>query len=134
MGFKRMAYRLDWPEGSPLHGLEISMRSASLGVITQLTRFQSLDPSSGQLGADEIHTLNEVCSTIAGLITLWNFEDDNDEPIPVTPESVRDMDFGILIAVIGAYLNKVVSIGAPLGVPSASGSPSPVPPIPMETL
>ncbi len=133
MGFRAPTYLLVWPEGSPLAGLEIRMRSISLGVVRELTRFQALDVS-GEVTEDDMAVIVGVASTLAGLVSSWNIEDDDGNPVPVTAETVAGLDLGILFAAIGQLLDKVVSIGAPLGTPSTGGASPVAPSIPMETL
>lgn len=149
-GYKRKTYRLKWPEGSDLHGLEINMRGMSIEGLGDVSNLR-LEGAGNNL--DNVLPLLEVFS--AALIS-WNLVDDDDDPVtwnvllPIFDEDgvdmrmetpaeaklrvIRQQDARMLIAAVLAWVEVVSDIPVPLRKPSPDGEPFPEASIPMETL
>lgn len=127
MAFKKKVYKLTWDEGHPYHGLEIRVKGLSFG---DLTLMKGLAGKS-QFSEEDLEPILEL---FADKIVSWNYEDDNDVPVPVSLEAVRELDAGAVVAALLQWQEAVAAIGAPLKKDSPSGETSLEASIPMEDL
>lgn len=134
MGFKREAriIKLVWPADHELHGLEVRVKSAPLGVLMRAMELKNL----GEQGSDQMDTseVMEMFSTFAEYLVSWNLEDENDQPVPATLDGVRTQDLTFFFDMFSAWLGAVKEPTQDLGKDSSSGEPFPEALLPMATL
>lgn len=107
-------------------GLVVRTRSASAGMVFDVSRLTDLEPTPD--------TVEEMFEKFAGVLVSWNLENDEGEPIPATVESLMDEDFDFVMQLIHAWIRAVTGVSAPLEKPSTSGNPSLVESLPMDVL
>jgi len=117
MGFQAPKYRLKWPEGHELHGLELSSRGLTIAELRTISAFQNLP---AEQRADAFTPLAEL---FAEKLISWTYEDDDGQSVKPTLENVLNMDIRVQIPMITAWMTEVSSIPAPLAEGSASGQP-----------
>lgn len=122
MSYKKKTYLLKWDEGHPLHGLEISIKGLSIGDLDSLTKVMAL--AGGDFKPEDLVKLDPVIDLITSKIVWWNYEDDNDEVLPITRESVKSLDISDLVPAIEAWMQAVMGVQAPLERASNSGETS----------
>lgn len=119
MGFKvnqtTLKLVFDDPE---LEGLVVRMRAGTVGDRMRL---------------NELGTNEEIVEFYAGLLVGWNAED-NDGPLPMTPDGVKRIDHQTFLAIQRAWTNVRQTIPAPLEPPSSAGATSLEESMPMDDL
>lgn len=133
MGYKRnrTIYKLVWPEGDPQHGLVVKVRSISIAKLIQLTELK--DKVDGD-GTPDVAAVQELFRMFAGALASWNLTDDEDVLVPCTYESVIEEDTDFVLKMIFKWMEAMVQVPLPLGLPSPGGRLFPEGSIPMETL
>jgi hypothetical protein len=131
--YERKLYKLKWPEGHDLHGLEVTTKGLSMKQAFKMgrlaARLGSGDDIEGQLGA-----LDELLAGFARKLVSWNLKEDG-VPVPATLEGVEDQDMGMMIGLITAWIDAVSSVDTPLPSGSKSGpSQAPEASLPTESL
>lgn len=132
-GYKRKTYKLKWPEGHQLHGLEVVTKGLSVEATFELASL------AAGLGADvdtgeKVATANKLFAGFAARLVSWNLEDD-DTPVPATLAGVQDQDMGFMISLITTWMDAVSSVDIPLAGGSESGPPqAPEASLPTESL
>lgn len=132
-GYKRKTYKLKWPEGHDLHGLEVTTKGLSVEATFELA---SLAAGLGSDAATEekVKTANLLFAGFAARLVSWNLEDD-DTPVPATLEGVQDQDMGFMISLITTWMDAVSSVDSPLPGGSANGqATAPEASLPTESL
>lgn len=122
MGFKanRTVYKLVFDDPD-LDGLVVSIRS---GTLAERQEF------------DEITTNADLFEFFPRLLVEWNVEGDDDQPLPLTAEGIRQLEPLTFQAIQSGWINAIREVPAPLEAPSNDGetSESEVASIPTETL
>lgn len=114
MGFRlNRTYRLVF-EGA-LEGLEVSIRSTSVGTTRQLRDA----------------TPDLLAEMLADHVIDWNYEDEDGKPLPIAPASFLALEEPVLAAIIREWYRAAAGITAPLEQPSTSGASFPEVDIPM---
>lgn len=133
-GFRRKTYRLTWDdEGSPWHGLEVSLGGMSvddLAALATLSDMQDVDPS--EITPEHVARLDALWDVLARGIKGWNLEDDEGNPIGTTREDIRGEELAMLLAIVDVWQTAAAGMAAPLGPNSSGGPPLAVASIPME--
>jgi hypothetical protein len=130
MGFQRKQYRLKWPEGEELHGLEVVTAGLSIGDLEAVAAMRQ--EAEGATSFDRIMPMLEI---FAKSLISWNYEGSDGTPIGTQAEDIkRDADARDIIPVILAWVGEVGDIPAPLTKASDSGQQSPELNLPMEAL
>lgn len=128
MGFRLdRTYALRWDAGD-LAGLEIDIRSTSVGTLREMRSLREGTPVNGK---DANLVLAEI---LVDHIRRWNFEDENGEPLPVTVDSLMAQESAVLRAIAREWYLAAAGVSAPLDDGSTSTEPSPEESIPMEAL
>jgi hypothetical protein len=111
---------IQFAAGHEHHGAEARVRRMSFGEWEDVV-------ASGE--ADEMKEFRER-------LVSWNLTDEDDQPIPATPEGLRLVDTSLASALKQAWVQSITGVHAadPLPQSSPSGEPSPVESIPMEAL
>lgn len=138
MGYKvkRPVYKVVFEEGHEYHGVEVKLRGVGMGRLLKLGKMVS------KVDTDDIDAMislleEDFFREVAASLISWNLEDENDEPIPATYESLVDDDLlppGLILTVVKRWVDTMGNVDDSLGKDSTSGKTSPEVPIPMETL
>lgn len=76
-------------------------------------------------GAEALKVFHNLADEIAAGLAGWNYVDDDDQPIPITPETVRaELELMMTLDIVNGWLGGL-DIDAPLPSPSANGKPPP---------
>lgn len=129
MGYETPIYPVSFDEGHPYHGLEARFRGISVKETKILMRGSSI--KDGDSETDE--ATDQLIKVFSDGIVDWNLEL-RGQPVPTDRESVADQDYGIVIALVKAWVTGVTGVPGPLGRPSNGGSPSAVELPPTEVL
>jgi hypothetical protein len=133
MGFEvDSLYRLQWPADSRLHGMEVSIRSLSLGTMFRLDGITAAIAASND--RNEIEDLYRERAAIVALhIDSWNLERQG-EPLKVNAENVLTLEARQVGGIIDGWIQAVTAVEPPLPDGSHNGEPFPEGLIPMESL
>lgn len=128
MGFKRKSLVLEFGEDTEFAGLSMRMKRLSIDdlfTIADLRSGLTLD----EAGRKKLHDLADKVS--AGILS-WDYEDENDQPIPATKDVLRSEDASMLMAIAKAWMNAATAVSGPLPQPSTDGGQSLEQSMPME--
>jgi hypothetical protein len=111
-GYKRnrKIYKLVFDESTDYPGLEVQVRTLSLG--------QLLDARSR---ADDEDGTKRMVDLFAERLISWNLEDEADQPVPATLDGIRDQDDDLILALIARWQEAMRGVPAPLDGASPSG-------------
>jgi hypothetical protein len=125
MGFKpqRQVYKLVFPDGHDLHGLEIRTRGAAVGDLLTLTKAYGVAQAATAAGAamsatDAREAVEALVALFGRALISWNLDDEDDQPVPADPKGLESLDFAELLAIVMAWAKRVSEVSAPLGLPS----------------
>ncbi|SCK20062.1 hypothetical protein YUYDRAFT_02077 [Streptomyces sp. ScaeMP-e48] len=126
MGYRHKQKRIEirFEEPSPFAGFEATLRGKTLGEFLNLQGIGEVDKSS----------LFEQLREMSQSLLTWNLEDENGDPVPVSPEAVFEQDQDLMIALATAWMQGLAGVSAPLEPSSTDGQPSLEANIPMEPL
>ena len=114
-------------DGTKYDGLEVTVDSASIGLLTAIAEkydsLMTLAAAKVDLQA-AMPALNTLLGMFAGVLESWNVEK-RGEPVPVTVEGLQSLDAAFVLEIIGAWLTGTVAVDEDLGKGSTSGEPSP---------
>jgi hypothetical protein len=134
-GFRRRTFVLEFEDPS-FNGLIVRARSASLGDFTRMQELMLMN-----LGTDEhLDERHELFDRLAGtdeypgLIKSWNVLDDNDQPVPIDPESLAKEEWPLIRNICRAWRAALIEVPRPLSQPSSDGDRLAGLSIPMQTL
>lgn len=102
MGFAGRIIRLRWPDGHPLHGMEVDLRPPSNRAATMLQEGPDKDAGETreQFGIRKLETL-------AQHVIRWNLEA-ADQPLPHTGEALHGFqDVGAVVEILEAWEDSV---------------------------
>jgi len=128
---KRRVYRLRF-EDEELDGLVVKVRSTSVGRLLEFMGFLTMD--TDDLTPADVERITGLFEAFAEVLTEWNVETEQGEPVPATLDGVRTQDADFVMAIMRVWFQAVTTAPAPLAPPSSAGAPSVVPPLPMEPL
>lgn len=118
MGYKATKkFLLKFPEGE-YEGLEIRVRSVPFGEYFAL---EELAKRAGK--SADMESVDELLAKLAGCITEWNLEDDDDQPIAPSVAALKDLEANLVLAIISAWLDGMSGVAVPLDKKSSGGSP-----------
>lgn len=117
MGYRRKSYRLTWPEGHELHGLEVSMRGAAIADINAVV---SAGGSEGGDGAAVLEAVKALAPMLASKIISWNYEDEDGAPVATDAATLADQDMRVIMQIIQAWKSIVTDV--PPASPGTSNS------------
>lgn len=128
MGYKRKNTYLLVFEGDEFEGLEIEVRAMSVNTALNLSEsLQDVDKG-------DTTSILKGMQIFADHLVRWNLEDDRDNPVPPTFESVTDLDVVFVNEILTHWMEAVSGVPSDLGKESTSGETSLEESIPMETL
>lgn len=123
---KRKTYKLDF-SGTEWDGLEVRVKGLTTGEYLQLVQL-SASPKEGD---SETEGLLQM---FASHLLAWNLEDDDGDPIGTSFDEIKENDFTMNMAIIGAWTDALASVPEKLEKKSSHGSEILVASIPTETL
>lgn len=128
MGYKKVptVYTLDKIKGS--EGLEIRIKGLRVGKLRRLVRILESDERS------LTEVLDEALDLISANAVSWNVTDEDDQPIELSREGLEELELSELMEILGAWTDKLTSVGDDLGKDSTSGESFPGRPLTMEAL
>ena len=106
---KRPGYRREKPlykltfADDEFDGLEVVAKSLPLGEFFELQRLQekaNTDPDVAE----------QVIGRLADVLTGWNLEDDDGQPVPCTFEGIKQQDLPFVLAIFQAWMEAVASV------------------------
>lgn len=124
MGFKRSTqiYKLVFEDGS-LEGLEIRVRSATLGQFLELTKLADLTTKSKtDLTQEDIEKMSNLFSVLAGCIESWNYEEEDGTPVVPSQAALANLSLKEVMEVVGAWMKATTEVSVPLGQRSNPGN------------
>jgi hypothetical protein len=69
---------------------------------TRQMRADSAEKESAERGAGDVHTLTT-------LVKSWDLTDENDQPLPITSDTINRMGEGFKIAIVTAIMQESVN-------------------------
>ena len=129
MGYQARTYKLVWPEGHVMHGLEIRMRGMSLAELDRLSAFEARgkEVTTG----DRVAEMRAMAELFSSRLISWNLEDESGESAGTSPDDVAKADLGVVMSAIGAWQKEVTRVPDPLPQSSSDGQRYLGEPIPM---
>lgn len=122
MGYKRGALVLEWPEDSEFSGLEVRMKRLSVEQLLKVEKLSDLKESNSD---DTAEVFADLLDTVGKGLLSWNYEDDDDQPIPATRESLTDVDAGMILALVQAWTRAAAAVPLDSKPSSPTGVPEP---------
>jgi hypothetical protein len=122
-GFKLQSklYQITFEDGD-LDGLECTLKGVSL------ERFLELVTAADELTTPEGRTPENIeaqFSTLGELLTAWNLQDDDDEPVPPSYEALKKFDLSYVQQIMRAYMQAFSTVPKASDDDSPSGETSP---------
>ncbi|MCP2248734.1 hypothetical protein [Lentzea aerocolonigenes] len=139
---RRKIYKLVWPEGAELEGLEVRAKAIPFRaylVIAALLDGDAPDTHEDDDGAvydfkdNPDSQFEYVIKKFAEALVDWNLVED-DEPVPADEKGIWSQDRELVLITIRAWIDALASVSRPLAQPSPAGEPLAGVSIPMETL
>lgn len=114
MGYKRnpKVYRLVFGEDTDYPGLEVQVRTLSMGQLISVWTSEGSSVATYELFVDRL--------------VSWNLEDEAGVPVPTTREAIEAEDDDMVNAIIARWIAEVRGVPAPLESGSGSGALSAV--------
>lgn len=115
MGYRRPPLRLVF-EAPEFEGLEVRARRYTIG---ELERIWTMPDDLPRVERDAV-----ALEVFLAVVSSWNLEGEDGEPVPLTPQGVRSTDRGLVDTIISEVMNASTVVAPPLRRPSDGGSPS----------
>lgn len=122
---KKKRINLTFEPGHEYEGLEVTLRSLTLGEWLEISGIGEVDSAAVDA---QLHRFAES-------LISWNLEDeDTGAPIPTTPEAVYAQDRDLILALATAWMDAIAGVADPLDPSSTDGQPSLEASLPMAPL
>ncbi|KJK44437.1 hypothetical protein UK23_29495 [Lentzea aerocolonigenes] len=140
---RRKTYKLVWPEGEELAGLEARATATSLRKYMAITgiidgeppeSFEDEDGTVYDFAANPDSQFEFIIKVFSTCLLDWNLTDEDEVPVPATEAGLWDQDREFVLILIRAWVDALGSISRPLAKPSVGGSSLAEELIPMESL
>lgn len=122
MGYKPQlrTFVFEFGAESPWAGAQVVVTSMTFGDLRRWFRGESTSD-----GTDDGEPWDEQQKLVHHIVR-WNLEDDDGQPLPVTVESLRRLEPGMILALKQVWIDSIRGVpdGDPLGRSSTSGEPS----------
>lgn len=120
MGFRpeEVQYNLKWEEGHELHGLEIRIGSVTVRKYNEMMK-QGL-----KTGEEGIEANEWIIALLVEKIIRWNLENSSGETMPVSMESMEELDRRHLNMISRAWQFAIAGVSDQLGKASSNGASS----------
>jgi hypothetical protein len=144
---KNRHYKLSWPAGHELAGLEVTLRAMRLGELESMGRLMASVESIK--GSDEddlkqagtaLEVLGQLRERLGKVLVWWNrldeetmyYNEDTEEyeetedskPLPATPEGLAQLEDWEFKAILSGYMTATSGVAEDLGKDSSSGEQS----------
>lgn len=140
---RQKVYKLVWPEGAELEGLEV--RASATSIRNYLVLSSILDGTPPDSYEDEEDGLFEfksgkdedfrfIVRKFSRALKSWNLTTDAGDSVKAIEAEVWNQDREMVLIVIRAWIDALASVSRPLPEPSPAGQPLAGVSIPMETL
>lgn len=126
-------YELDL-EGEQYQGVKVLAKGLTVGEALEFGEFMDGLRIAPVMTAEEVEKRDRSYELFASRLVEWNLESKPGEPLPMTLDGMRQLDWSWGKDFIRSWVKAVSDVPAPLSQPSGDGSPSPVASIPMEPL
>lgn len=132
MGYEKQkkVYNLLFAD-SEFEGLEVQVKSTSMGNILKLAELDSINPL--RMSSDDIAKIRQLFDILSGSMVSWNLEEDG-APVGFDVEGLLAQEPEFVMTVIKAWTRAMTQATPDLKSASLDGDPSVVHSIPMETL
>jgi|HubBroStandDraft_5_1064220.scaffolds.fasta_scaffold00014_50 hypothetical protein len=117
---EEIRYQIGFEEGHPLHGLEVTMGSMTLGEHTAMLR-RSL---TRELNEETLAANEDSIELFVSRLLAWNMTDRVGQPVPRTREGVDSQDRRYITQIMAAWQSKMIGVSEDLGKESSSGETS----------
>lgn len=127
MGYRhtRRKITVRFEEPNEFAGFEAVLRGKSLAGFLALTGIGEVDQSS----------ISDQLQDMAHSLISWNLEDEDGNPVPVTPEAVFEQDQELMLALGKGWIDGLgAGVSVPLEQSSTDGPPSLEASLPMAPL
>lgn len=112
--------------GTEFDGLEVTVDSVSLAVLTEIMEAFSAAGDTGAAGegtAQAMVALATLCTRFAACLEAWNLTR-RGEPIPASYDGLMSLDHQFAIRLIGMWINRTTQASPELGKDLPSGGSS----------
>lgn len=116
---------------SDFEGLEVQVKSTSMGNILRLAELDRINPL--KMTSDDIVKIRELFDILATCMVSWNLEEDG-APVGFDVEGLLAQEPEFVMTVIKAWTRAMTVASPDLKSASPDGDPSVVQSIPMEPL
>jgi len=119
MGFRpqKTIYNLHF-EDAALADLELKVTSCTVN------QFNEIMGGATAVGQEAIDGANKLLALFAEHIVSWNLENDDGSPMPITAETLGDLEQPLVIRLIAAWQAAMVTVPNPSRPGSSSGAGS----------
>lgn len=120
MGHKRKVLHLTFEDAPEL---EIYVRSVNVRRALSLMRLAD-QLSGGQVAdvAEAEKVTSEMFGAFADRVVSWTLVDDDDEPMPVSLDSLLDWDFDDAMTWVMTWIQQATSVSLPTAAPTGTGN------------
>lgn len=113
---------LSFDEDTGLEGFECIMRSVSLEKLLNISRLTTaIESATGRTPEN----VDQLFSTLGGLLEEWNLDDADDQPVPCTYASLKQQDLEFAQAILAGYMQALASVPKVHSSVSADGGQLP---------
>ena len=124
MGYRAKRKKIHLKFEGDYEGLEVTAHGLTLGQYLEITG----------LGEVDVSAVTDQMKRFAESLISWNLEDEDCQPIPAIPEAVYAQDQDFMFHILGAWMDGMAGVSAPLEQTSPAGEQSLVESIPMDAL
>lgn len=119
-GYKRKKENITFNFGPnhDLYGLEVTARPATLTAFLEILHLSQDSDKHAFL------RVSKLADLLGAELLRWNLIDEDDKPVPCTPEMLRDQDPAFVLGLGTAWIEAVQGVPAPLGRGSSGGDQS----------
>ncbi len=110
-----------------LEGLHVRVKSIKFGRLRALMSLMDQDDQ-------DVAMMDRIASELAENIVSWDLLNEDGSEVPVSKESVDDLEFDEVLAIVNEWLDKMTGVSKDLGKGSSSGATFPGQPVTMEAL
>ena len=137
--YKPRLYDITFPEGHEWEDVEAKVKGASVDTLVNLMAVADLAAEVADAAATTItpghrEAVATMIREFSQLITWWNVDDEEGNPVEPDEAGVRSQDFSMVMALFGTWMSRY-QVTPPLPGGSGDGrSPAELGSIPTETL
>lgn len=127
MGYRKVPTIHTLEFDGDLDGLVVRAKSISFGKVRRLVELMDDDDKDAEAMA-------EIVARLVDAVVSWNLEGEDGTPVPLSVESVEDLEFSDVIVIVNKWLDSITGPSGELGKDSSSGAQFPGRPLTMEAL